>query len=147
MINQSILQGRLTSNVELNYTGSGMAIASFTLAVERNFKNQEGKRETDFIRCKAFKKTAETIANYFSKGQGVTISGRIQTGRYQNDEGRTVYTTDVIVNEFSFPLSNNNQSNNQTNNRQNKQQKKQSFDDDPFAKNEEVEITDSDLPF
>ncbi len=101
-MNNTSLLGRLTRDVDLSYSQTGVAVGTFTLAVNRKFKSQNGEYEADFIRCKAFKKTAEIIAEYVKKGQQLAITGHIQTGSYQNNEGNTVYTTDVIVDSFTF---------------------------------------------
>lgn len=90
------LVGRFTADVDLKYTNNGMAIADFSLAVDRN------KEETDFIRCKTFGKTAENIANFFKKGDLIAVNGSIQTGKYVNKDKKTVYTTDVVVDTFAF---------------------------------------------
>ena len=95
------LVGRFTADVDLKYTNNGMAIADFSLAVDRN------KEETDFIRCKAFGKTAENIANCFKKGDLIAVNGSIQTGKYVNKDKKTVYTTDVVVDTFAFLQSKN----------------------------------------
>lgn len=95
------LVGRFTADVDLKYTNNGMAIADFSLAVDRN------KEETDFIRCKTFGKTAENIANFFKKGDLIAVNGSIQTGKYVNKEKKTVYTTDVVVDTFAFLQSKN----------------------------------------
>ena len=95
------LVGRFTANADLKYTNNGMAIADFSLAVDRN------KEETDFIRCKTFGKTAENIANFFKKGDLIAVNGSIQTGKYTNKEQRTIYTTDVVVDTFAFLQSKN----------------------------------------
>ena len=95
------LVGRFTAEVDLKYTNNGMAIADFSLAVDRN------KEETDFIRCKTFGKTAENIANFFKKGDLIAVNGSIQTGKYVNNEKRTIYTTDVVVDTFAFLQSKN----------------------------------------
>lgn len=99
-MNKAILQGRLTKDVEMRYTQAAepLAIASFSLAVNRRFK----KDEADFINCKAFGKTAEFLGKYFSKGSQISVVGRIQTGSYENKEGNKVYTTDVVVEEAYF---------------------------------------------
>ena len=104
MINQSILMGRLTRDVELRYSqGGDMAIARFNLAVERDYKaKNEEKPATDFISCKAFGKTAEFISKYFRQGSMLAVVGSIQTGSYEDKDGKKVYTTDVIVNKASF---------------------------------------------
>ena len=95
--------GRLTKDPEIRYSNGDnqMCIEAFTLAVDRRFK-REGEPTADFIRCKAFAKTAEFIEKYFRKGMKADITGRIQTGSYQKDNGDTVYTTDIIVEEIEF---------------------------------------------
>lgn len=102
LINNTTLVGRLTKNPELRYTGSGIAVVSFTLAVERNYTNAQGERETDFINCVAWRGTAETLANFSVKGSLVGVTGNIQTRNYQNNEGRTVYITEVVVDNFQM---------------------------------------------
>lgn len=95
-MNQVILSGRLTKDVEVKFTTSQMAVASFTLAVDKRAKAGEEK-SADFIRCKAFGKVAEFCGNYTEKGARVILHGRIATGSYQNKEGATVFTFDVIA--------------------------------------------------
>ncbi|EGQ4287109.1 single-stranded DNA-binding protein, partial [Staphylococcus pseudintermedius] len=95
MINRVVLVGRLTKNPELRHTQSGTSVCSFTLAVNRTFTNAQGEREADFINCIAFKKTAENIINYLSKGSLAGIDGRIQSRSYENKEGQRVYVTEV----------------------------------------------------
>lgn len=102
MINNVTLVGRLTRDVELRYTGSGIAVGSFTLAIERPYTNAQGERETDFINCVIWRKSAETMANFTTKGSRVGITGRIQTRNYQNNEGRTVYVTEVVAENFQM---------------------------------------------
>ena len=102
MINNTTLVGRLTKNPELRYTGSGIAVVSFSLAVERNYTNAQGERETDFINCVAWRGTAETLANFSVKGSLIGVTGNIQTRNYQNNEGRTVYVTEVVVDNFQM---------------------------------------------
>lgn len=108
-MNSVSLIGRLTKDPEVRYSESGTAIANFTVAVDRNMSKDQrdqaranGGPTADFIRCVAFNKTAENIGKFFAKGRMIGIEGRIQTGSYTNQEGRTVYTTDVIVRNFSF---------------------------------------------
>ena len=96
------LVGRLTKDPELKYTATGMAICKFTLAVNRDFTNQNGEREADFINCTAFKKTAENLANYQKKGSQIGVVGRIQTGSYEGQDGKRVFTTDVMVDRVEF---------------------------------------------
>ena len=101
-MNSVQLIGRLTKVPEVRYTsGSQMAVATFNLAISRPTK-KDGREEVDFPRCTAFGKTAETIEKYLTKGDQVGIEGRIQTGSYEDRNGNTVYTTDVIVNRITF---------------------------------------------
>lgn len=99
-MNKVILIGRLTKDPDVRYTtgDNSTAIARYTLAVDRRFK----KDETDFIGCVAFGKSGEFAEKYLKKGIKIAISGRIQTGSYKDKEGRTVYTTDVVVEEQEF---------------------------------------------
>lgn len=102
MINNVVLTGRITRNLELKQTNNNNSSLNITLVVERNFKDQSGQKQTDFISCKAFGKRAETIAQYCQKGDLIGVTGSIQTGSYQKQDGSTVYTTDVMVNELIF---------------------------------------------
>lgn len=102
MINNTTLVGRLTKNPELKYTSSGIAVTNFTLAVERNFTNAQGERETDFINCVAWRGTAETLANFAVQGSLLGVTGSIQTRNYQNNEGRTIYVTEVLADTFQM---------------------------------------------
>ena len=102
MINNVTVVGRLTRAVDLRYTSNGTAYASFTLAVDRDFKNQNGERETDFINCAMWRKPAENLANYTKKGSLIGIEGRIQTRNYDNQQGQRVYVTEVLAEKFSF---------------------------------------------
>lgn len=119
------LIGRMTKDPEVRYTQSGVANTSFTLAVNRNFKNANGEREADFIMCTAWRKTAELISQYLNKGSMVGVSGRIQTRNYENQQGQRVYVTEVVVDEVTFVESKNNQSNNFGQNQQNYGQQNQ----------------------
>lgn len=94
------LIGRLTKDVDLRFTGNGNAVGNFTLAVNRNFKNDQGGYDADFIRCTVWQKIAENLANMTVKGSRIGIEGRIQTGSYDNQQGERVYTTEVVVNNF-----------------------------------------------
>ena len=107
MINNVVLVGRMTRDAELRYTPSNQAVATFTLAVNRNFKNQNGEREADFINCVVFGKSAEFTERYFRQGMRVVVCGRIQTGSYTNRDGVKVYTTEVVVEEQEFAESKN----------------------------------------
>ena len=105
-MNKVILMGRLTADPEVRYTEgeNSMAIARYTLAVDRRFK-KEGDTTADFIRCTVFAKGAEFAEKYLHKGTKITVSGRIQTGSYENAEGQKIYTTDVVVEEQEFAES------------------------------------------
>lgn len=102
MINNTTLVGRLTKNPELRFTGNGVGVLSFTLAVERSYTNAQGERETDFINCVAWRGTAETLSKFAVKGSLIGVTGSIQTRNYQNNEGRTIYTTEVLVDNFQM---------------------------------------------
>lgn len=97
-MNKFIGIGGLTKSVEIRYTAQGLAIANFTLAIKRETKEDEA----DYINCVAYNKTAELIGKYLDKGSQVAIEGRIQTGSYENKEGKKVYTTDVVVDKVKF---------------------------------------------
>ncbi|RAI79697.1 single-stranded DNA-binding protein [Macrococcoides goetzii] len=102
MINRTILVGRLTKDVEYSVTPSGIGVAKFTLAVNRTFTNAQGERQADFINIVCFKKTAENVNNFLSKGKLAGVDGRIQTRSYDNQEGRKVYVTEVVADSVQF---------------------------------------------
>lgn len=102
MINSIALTGRLTSDVDLRYTQSGTAVGSFTLAVDRQFTNSSGERETDFINCVIWRKSAENFANFTHKGSLIGVEGHIQTRTYDNNQGQRVYVTEVVVENFTL---------------------------------------------
>lgn len=97
-MNNVVLIGRLTKDPELKYSQAGKAYCRFTVAINREFNREEA----DFINCLAFGKTAETIAEWLGKGRRIALQGRIQTGSYQNSNGDTVYTTEVVADKFEF---------------------------------------------
>lgn len=101
MMNKAILVGRLTRDPELKTTGSGVSVCSFTIAVNRRFKNADGNYEADFINCVAWRQQAELIAKHFKKGDMIGIAGSIQTRNYDRD-GTKVYVTEVVVEEIDF---------------------------------------------
>lgn len=156
MLNTWIGTGRITRDLELKNTGTGTAVMNFSIAVERPFKNAQGERETDFIDIVAWRATAENISKYFNKGDGIGITGRIQTRNYENNEGRKVYVTEVVADSFDFPIQNkssNQDGGNQPQQAQQTQQNDNPFadvnSDDPFESND-TDVTDidsSDLPF
>lgn len=110
MINNVVLVGRLTKELDLKYTSSGDAVASFVIAINRNYKNGNGDREADFINCVIWRKSAESLANYSKKGTLLGITGRIQTRNYENQQGQRVYVTEVVVENFQFLESKNSDS-------------------------------------
>lgn len=102
MLNRVVLTGRLTRDPELRYTGSGVAVCSFTVAVDRQFRNQQGDRDADFISCVIWRKSAENFANFTHKGSLVGIDGRLSTRNYENNQGQRVYVTEVTVDNFAL---------------------------------------------
>ena len=102
MINSVCLVGRLTRDPELKYTGNDIAVASFSLAVNRTFKYANGERETDFINCVIWRQQAENLANWAKKGALIGITGRIQTRSYENQQGQRVYVTEVVAENFQM---------------------------------------------
>ena len=110
-MNKIMLIGRLTKDPELRYTQSGTAVASFTLAVDRRFPNQNGEREADFINCVAWNKSAEFVANYFHKGKQMALEGRLQVRSYEGDDGQRRWVTEVVVEQMEFVGSKNDKGN------------------------------------
>ena len=102
MINNVSLTGRLTKNLELRQTSTGKVMTYFTLAVNRNFKNEQGEQTADFISCVAFGKQAENMARFLSQGSLIGVEGRISTRNFQGNDGKTVYVTEVIAGNVSF---------------------------------------------
>lgn len=102
-MNKVFLIGRLTRDPELKFTaGSGVAVTTFTLAVDRRFKNKDGQREADFINIVAYSKLAETLANYLKKGRLVAVSGRLEIRTFEGNDGQKKYYTDVVIDDFQF---------------------------------------------
>lgn len=162
MLNRVVLVGRLTRDPEMRITPSGVAITRFTLAVNRSFKDASGEQKADFINIVAFRKQAENVANYVKKGSLVGVDGRIQTGSYEGQDGKRVYTTDVVAESIQFLEPRNAQegSNNQSNGNyrppqqnvpqaQNNGQNYTRIDEDPFANNAPggYQPKEDDLPF
>lgn len=138
MMNSTCLVGRLTKDVELRYTPSNVAVATFTLAVNRTFKNENGEREADFINCMIWRQQAENFANWVKKGNLVGITGRIQTRSYENQQGQRVYVTEVVADTFQL-LEKRDNSANQSN-----------IEDQmpaSFGATNPLDISDDDMPF
>lgn len=101
-MNKAIIIGRLTRDPEMRTTASGINSTSFTVAVSRNYANQSGERETDFINCVAWRKQAENISKYCTKGTQVAVEGRIQTRSYDAQDGTKRYVTEIIADNVTF---------------------------------------------
>lgn len=102
MLNRVVLVGRLTRDPELRYTAAGIAVAQFTLAVDRSYSSAQGEKETDFIPIVVWRQLAENCANYLRKGRLAAVEGKMQTRNYENNEGRKVYVTEVIADNVRF---------------------------------------------
>ncbi|MCJ1763158.1 single-stranded DNA-binding protein [Mammaliicoccus sciuri] len=163
MINKAVLVGRLVRDPEYRTTPSGVQVATFTLAVNRTFTNQQGEREADFINCVVFRKQAENVNQYLSKGKLAGVDGRLQSRSYENNEGQKVYVTEVVCDNVQFlePKDSQNDSNsyqngtnyqkgnNYSQNNQNVQKGQNKTKDDqqnnPFTNGSQ--LNDDDLPF
>ncbi|HAC3072258.1 TPA_asm: single-stranded DNA-binding protein, partial [Listeria monocytogenes] len=102
MMNRVVLVGRLTKDPELRYTPAGVAVATFTLAVNRPFKNGQGEQEADFIQCVVWRKPAENVANFLKKGSLTGVDGRVQTRNYEGNDGKRVYVTEIVAESVQF---------------------------------------------
>lgn len=152
MLNRVVLVGRLVKDPEMKYTQSGVAVTTITLAVNRPFKNQSGENEADFIRCIVWRKQAENVANYLSKGSLAGVDGRIQTRNYDDRDGKRVFMTEVVAESVQFLESkkSTNEGTYEGNyNKTNDQNYKGNQNDDPFTGggNKPIDINDDDLPF
>lgn len=151
-MNKTFLVGRLTKDPELKYLSNNIAVANFTIAINRTFTNQTGEREADFINIVVWRKQAENVKKYLSKGSLVGIDGRIQTRNYENPEGKKVYITEVVADNVQF-LESKNQRDNvspQDFSGYENQEAPTSTDisDEPFADfGETVELSEDDIAF
>lgn len=141
MINNVVLVGRMTKDAELRYTPSQVAVATFTLAVNRTFKSQNGEREADFINCVIWRQPAENLANWAKKGALIGITGRIQTRNYENQQEQRVYVTEVVAESFQMLESRNSQQQSGQDN------SSQNDNSQPFGNSNPMDISDDDLPF
>ncbi|MEJ7419781.1 single-stranded DNA-binding protein [Staphylococcus warneri] len=114
MLNRVVLVGRLTKDPEFRTTQNGVSVATFTLAVNRSFKNKNGEQQADFINVVVFRQQAEKVNNYLSKGNLAGVDGRIQSRSYENKEGQRIYVTEVLADSVQFLEPKSNQSNNQS---------------------------------
>ena len=162
-MNKVFLIGRLTRDPELRYTGSNIPVATFSLAVNRNFTSTSGEREADFINIVVWRKQAENVKNYLTQGSQVAIDGRIQTRSYDGNDGQKRYVTEVVADNVEF-LGSKNQSNTRENFNSStptsapeptpydfgssSQPKGTDVDNNPFADfGANIEISDDELPF
>lgn len=150
-MNKVILIGRLTRDPELRTTPSGVATTTFSIAVDRNFVNQQtGQREADFINCVAWRKQAENISRYCFKGTQVAVEGRIQVRNYDAQDGTKRYVTEVICDNVTFlgSKNSNNGDNSSSMSEPSSDIETTNLDEDPYANmGDEVALTDDDLPF
>lgn len=141
-MNRTVLVGRLTKDPEFRTTPNGVSVTTFTIAVNRTFTNAQGEREADFINCVTFRKQAENVNKFLTKGSLAGVEGRIQTRSYENNEGRRVYVTEVVADNVQFLDTKKNSNDNHEQQSQN----------NPFGNgiqnaNGPIDITDDDLPF
>lgn len=145
MLNSVALTGRLTRDVDLRYTKDGTAVGSFTIAVDRQFRSANGNRETDFINCVIWTKSAENLAKFTHKGSLIGVEGHIQTRTYDNAQGNKVYVTEVVVENFALLEP-----------RQTSQESQQRSANNPAAASQgnmianngqPIDVSDDDLPF
>ena len=158
-MNKVVLIGRLTRDPELRYTGSNTPVATFSLAVNRNFTNQNGEREADFINIVVWRKQAENVKNFLTQGSQVAIEGRIQTRTYDDQNGQKRYITEVVADNVEFLGSKSSSSSNNNGSSKNAEPTPYDFGDMPEPKGTDVdsnpfadfgssiEISDDELPF
>lgn len=160
MMNRVVLVGRLTKDPDLRYTPAGVTVATFTLAVNRPFKNGQGEQEADFIQCVVWRKPAENVANFLKKGSLAGVDGRVQTRNYEGNDGKRVYVTEIVAESVQFlepkqnavegstPNNNQNEANYSNNNKNGSYRASSSQNSDSFAnEGKPIDISDDDLPF
>ena len=140
MINRAILVGRLTKDPELRRTANDIPVATFTLAVNRPFSNPSGEREADFIQCVVWRRQAETVEQYLSKGSLVGVEGRIQTRTYDDQDGNRKYITEIVCDSVQFLETKSSQENSDEREPQPRQQQKRESSIPDI-------VTEDDLPF
>lgn len=147
MLNLTILEGRLTRDPELRTSKSGTEVATFTLACDRP-KRKDAEQQADFINVVVWQKSAELLTNYFHKGDGIQVQGRIQTRSYDDKNGNKVFVTEVVAYNINFPLTSKAKSNANTasTDRTNTANQVPTIED-PFVDTNSVDISDDDLPF
>ena len=137
-MNKVVMIGRLTKDVALNTTGV-KPVGKFTIAVNRDFKNKDGKYDADFINCVAFDKRAEVIAKHFNKGSQIALTGSWRTGSYDGKDGNKIYTNELFIDSFEFV----GQANNNTSTGANENTSQNESYDNSFGEPQD----DGDLPF
>ena len=140
-MNKVILIGRLVRRPELKYTGSNKAVCDFSIAVNRNYTNDEGEREADFINCQVWNKQAENLCKYQDKGNQIAVDGNLRVQSYDDKDGNKRYSTFVLVNNIEYLESKKNDTNNVSNEKSKNNDKV--YED--FAN--EIELTDDDIAF
>jgi len=146
-MNKAILIGRLTKNPEIRYTNNNVPCCTFTLAVSRDYTNQEGQREADFINIQVWKNQAENCSKYLIKGSLISVIGRIQTRSYDNEKGEKRYITEVLAEKIKFLDT---KKDGQANETESDKQVPQNEFENMSIKTEvqqQIEYTDADLPF
>jgi len=171
MINRVVLVGRLTRDPEMRYTQSGIAVTRFTLACDRPFTGQDGKREADFIDCVVWRKQAENVAQYLKKGSLAGVDGRLQISSYEGQDGQRRYRAEVVADSVRFLESRNAsrssegdafstggtgnaagwgsqpQQNNSSSSAPASSSSNSGFSADPFSGGSSIDLSDDDLPF
>lgn len=139
-MNKLCLIGRITKDPEIRYTANNIAVATFSLAINRTYKNADGGYDADFINCIAFRNTADLLGKYVHKGDQLGIEGHIQTRNYDDKDGKKVYVTEIVVDSLDF-TGNKKSETTQTATQETTQ-------NDPYKDfGEAIEISDDDLPF
>jgi single-strand DNA-binding protein len=151
-LNVVTLTGRLTKDLDLRYTNTGTAVASFSMAVDRQFKNANGEKETDFINVVAWRKTAEILAEHTRKGSLIGIVGRIQTRNYEGNDGKRIFVTEVVADSFTFLESkkqhdSNGSGNNQGSYQGNSNNRTQAQNDPFLTSGKEINVDEFEMPF
>lgn len=136
-MNRVVLVGRLTKDPELKFTPNGVPVATFTLAVQRSFTNQQGEREADFINCVVWRKPAENVAQFLKRGSMAGVDGRVQTRSYEGQDGKRVYVTEVLAESVQFLEP--------KNGGQSQQQQSSGGSQNSYGR--DININDDDLPF
>lgn len=142
MLNRVVLVGRLTKDPEFRTTQNGVSVATFTLAVNRTFTNAQGEREADFINCVTFRKQADNVNRFLSKGSLAGVDGRMQSRSYENQDGKRVFVTEAVCDSVQFLEPKNN---NQSNNQPQQQSGQAQSGNNPFDNG--ADISDDTLPF